>query len=107
VAAKFEIYKDAKGEYRFRLKAGNGEVVATGESYPTLAGARTGVEAVKRAASEADVVEVSDLSSAALRLCTDRCLPKRWAWPPAQARARRGPCPVPASSAASLPSRFW
>lgn len=88
MAAKFEIYKDAKGEYRFRLKAGNGEVVATGESYPTLAGARTGVEAVKRAASEADVVEVSDLSSAALRLCTDRCLPKRCG--PGRQR-RRGP----------------
>ncbi len=58
MAAKFEIYKDARGEYRFRLKAGNGEVVATGESYPTAAGARAGVAAVKRAAGEADIVDV-------------------------------------------------
>ncbi len=56
--AKFEIYKDAKGEYRFRLKAGNGEVVATGESYPSIAGARTGVAAVQKAAAEAQIVEV-------------------------------------------------
>lgn len=53
VAAKFEIYQDARGEWRFRLKAGNGEIVATGESYPTRAGALKGVEAVKRAAAEA------------------------------------------------------
>ena len=38
MAGKFEIYQDAKQEYRFRLKASNGEIVATGESYPTLAG---------------------------------------------------------------------
>ena len=53
MAAKFEIYQDARGEWRFRLKAGNGEIVATGESYPTRAGALKGVEAVKRAAAEA------------------------------------------------------
>ena len=58
MAAKFEIYQDAKGEFRFRLKAGNGEVVATGESYPSLAGAQQGVEAVKRAAAAAEIVEL-------------------------------------------------
>jgi uncharacterized protein len=57
MAGKFEIYKDAKGEFRFRLKAGNGEVVATGESYPTLAGVKKGIEAVQRAADGAAVVE--------------------------------------------------
>ena len=57
MAAKFEIYQDAKGEYRFRLKAANGEIVATGESYPTAAGAHAGVEAVKRAAAAATIVE--------------------------------------------------
>ena len=55
MAAKFEIYTDAKGDYRFRLKAGNGEVVATGESYPTLSGVKNGIDAVKRAAAEAAV----------------------------------------------------
>lgn len=55
MAAKFEIYTDAKGEYRFRLKAGNGEVVATGESYKTKSGVINGVDAVKRAAAEAEV----------------------------------------------------
>jgi uncharacterized protein len=55
--AKFEIYEDARGEYRFRLKAGNGEIVATGEGYKTRAGAIRGTEAVKRAAAEAPAPE--------------------------------------------------
>jgi len=57
MAGKFEIYTDAKGEYRFRLKAGNGEVVATGESYATLAGVKKGIAAVQRAAEGATIVE--------------------------------------------------
>lgn len=52
---KFELYKDKKGEFRFRLKAGNGETVATGESSPTKAGAKAGIEAVKRAAASAAI----------------------------------------------------
>lgn len=52
MAAKAEIYKSGKG-YRFRIKAGNGEVVATGEEYSTEDGAKKGVAAVARAASEA------------------------------------------------------
>lgn len=55
--AKFEIYEDARGEYRFRLKAGNGEIVATVEGYKTRAGAIRGTEAVTRAAAEAPVPE--------------------------------------------------
>jgi uncharacterized protein len=55
MAAKFEIYEDSKGEFRFRLKAGNGEVVATGESYKTKSGVINGVDAVKRAAAEAEI----------------------------------------------------
>ena len=60
MAGKFEIYKDKKGEFRFRLKSGNGEVVATGESYPTKAGVMKGIEAVQRAASGAKIDDNSD-----------------------------------------------
>jgi uncharacterized protein YegP (UPF0339 family) len=58
VAAKFEVYEDKAGKFRFRLKAGNGEVVAQGEAYESKAGAVKGAEAVKRAAAEAEVHEV-------------------------------------------------
>ena len=60
MAAKFEIYKDSRGEFRFRLKAGNGEVVATGESYPTKDGVKRGIDAVKRAAAEAGIDDTTD-----------------------------------------------
>jgi uncharacterized protein YegP (UPF0339 family) len=55
MAAKFEIFEDAKGEFRFRLVAANGEVVATGESYESKSGVIRGIDAVKRAAAEAEI----------------------------------------------------
>lgn len=58
MAGKFEIYEDRSGKFRFRLKAGNGEVVASGEAYETKAAAIKGTEAVQRAADGATVVEV-------------------------------------------------
>ena len=48
MAAKFEIYKSGS-QFRWRLKAANGEIVASGEAYKTRSGAKDGVEAVKRA----------------------------------------------------------
>ena len=59
MAGKFEVYKDKAGKFRFRLKAGNGEVVATGEAYETKAAAKKGCEAVQRAAAGADIVETA------------------------------------------------
>ena len=43
----FEVYKDAKGEHRFRLKAPNGQIIATGESYTTKAACLNGIESIK------------------------------------------------------------
>ena len=54
---KFEIYKDKAGEFRFRLKAGNGQIIATGEGYTTHANCINGVESVKKNAADAEVVE--------------------------------------------------
>ena len=56
MAGKFEVYADASGKYRFRLKAGNGEVVATGQPYADKAGAKKGCEAVRKAAADAVIV---------------------------------------------------
>ncbi|HEX8304663.1 MAG TPA: DUF1508 domain-containing protein [Jatrophihabitans sp.] len=57
MAAKFEVYKSGD-QYRFRLKASNGEIVASGEAYKTKAGAHEGCEAVKRAAAAATIEDV-------------------------------------------------
>ena len=60
MAGKFEVYEDKSGSYRFRLKAGNGEIVAIGEAYPSLQGAKEGCAAVQRAAAEAQIVTVQN-----------------------------------------------
>ena len=57
MAAKFEVYEDAGGKFRFRLKSGNGQIVAQGEAYESKSAAKEGCEAVKRAAAEADIEE--------------------------------------------------
>ena len=57
---KFEVYLDKAGEYRFRLKAKNGEIIATGESYKAKAGCLNGIESIKRNAPESPVVKVEE-----------------------------------------------
>ena len=44
---KFEVYTDKAGEFRFRLKARNGEVIAVSEGYKTKASCLNGIESVK------------------------------------------------------------
>ena len=54
---KFHIYKDYKGEWRWRLKAANGKILAdSGESYTTKQACREDVQLIK-GASSSPVVE--------------------------------------------------
>jgi hypothetical protein len=53
VAGKFELYQDGRGEFRFRLKAGNGEIIAVSEGYKSKAGALNGIESVRSNAADA------------------------------------------------------
>lgn len=53
---KFEVYSDAKGEIRFRMKARNGQTVIVGEGYKAKAGCLKGVESIRRNAPDADIV---------------------------------------------------
>lgn len=52
---KFEIYADKAGEFRFRLKATNGEIVAVSEGYKAKPGCLNGVESVCKNAPEAKI----------------------------------------------------
>lgn len=54
---KFEMYVDKAGEYRFRLKARNGAIIAVSEGYTAKASCENGIESVKKNATEAEVVE--------------------------------------------------
>lgn len=56
MAARFEVFEDAAGEYRWRLVAGNGETVAQSEGYTREQDAGRGAEAARTAASEAPPV---------------------------------------------------
>ncbi len=58
MAAKFEIYKDKKGEFRFRLIAANGQIIATSQGYKTKKSCLNGIESVKKNAPNTEVVEV-------------------------------------------------
>ena len=54
---KFEIYADKAGEFRFRLKAKNGEIIAVSEGYKAMASCVNGIESVKKNAVDAEIVE--------------------------------------------------
>ena len=55
---KFEVYTDKAGEFRFRLKATNGQIIAVSEGYKAKASCVNGIESVKKNAPDAPVEEV-------------------------------------------------
>ncbi len=54
---KFEIYKDKAGEFRFRLKAKNGEIIAASEGYVKKDSCKNGIESVRKNAPDAPITE--------------------------------------------------
>lgn len=52
MAAKFETFTDKAGEHRFRLKAGNGEIILASQGYNAKAGCANGIESVRKHASD-------------------------------------------------------
>ena len=54
---KFELYADKAGEFRFRLKATNGQIIAVSEGYTTKAACENGIESVKKNAADAEIGE--------------------------------------------------
>lgn len=58
---RFELYRDRGGDWRWRLRHRNGQVIAaSGESFDSKRNARDGAGSVKRVAADAPVVEVDD-----------------------------------------------
>jgi uncharacterized protein YegP (UPF0339 family) len=53
----FELFQDGTGGYRFRLKASNGEVIATSESYERQEAALSGIDSVRKNAADANVTQ--------------------------------------------------
>lgn len=57
MAGKFEVFTDAAGKYRWRLKAGNGEVIAASQAYESKDGAKKGIASVQSSAPGAEFVD--------------------------------------------------
>jgi uncharacterized protein YegP (UPF0339 family) len=74
--AKFEINKDKKGEFRFRLRAANGETIATGESYPTRAVVNKGIASIKKNAPIAEIEDATEEKAAAKAAARTKAAPK-------------------------------
>ena len=57
---KFEIYVDKAGEFRFRLKATNGQIIAVSEGYKAMAGCKNGIASEKKNAEDAPIVDAKE-----------------------------------------------
>ena len=55
---KFQVFQDKIGEYRFRLKARNGKVVAVSEGYTSKAACLSGIDSVRHNAADAQMEEI-------------------------------------------------
>lgn len=58
MAGKFEIWVDKGGDWRFNLKATNGQVIASSQGYASKASALAGIASVQKNAPGAEVVEL-------------------------------------------------
>ena len=67
MAGKFECYKDKAGEFRFRLKAGNGETILASEGYSSKAGCKNGIESVQKNGVNPDRFEKKQTASGKFR----------------------------------------
>lgn len=57
VNPKFEVYQYKNGDFRFRLKAKNGELIGTGQRYKSKSGCQNGIDSIKKNSVEAIIVE--------------------------------------------------
>ena len=67
MAGKFECYKDKAGEFRFRLKAGNGETILSSEGYSSKSGCDNGIASVRNNAPNPDRFEKKETASGKFR----------------------------------------
>lgn len=63
--SSFEVYKDKKGEFRFRFRAGNGEPVFVSEGYKSKASALKTIESIRKNAADAKLEDITAAPKAA------------------------------------------
>lgn len=54
--ARFEVFRDKKKQWRFRLVAPNGKIIANSEGYTSKRNAELGIEAVRNYAEDSIIL---------------------------------------------------
>jgi uncharacterized protein YegP (UPF0339 family) len=67
MAAKFEIFLDRKKQYRFHLKASNGEIIAASEAYETKAACIKGIKSIQKNAPTAAIIDPEEAAKKAAK----------------------------------------
>ncbi|MDR0710106.1 MAG: DUF1508 domain-containing protein [Spirochaetaceae bacterium] len=67
MAAKFEIFLDRKKQYRFHLKAGNGETIAASQAYDTKAACIKGIKSIQKNAAAAEIIDPEEAAKKAAK----------------------------------------
>jgi uncharacterized protein YegP (UPF0339 family) len=67
MAAKFEIFLDRKKQYRFHLKASNGETIAASQAYDTKAACLKGIKSIQKSAPAAAIIDPEEAAKKAAK----------------------------------------
>ena len=102
--SKFEVYKDKKGETRFRFRAANGEIVFTSESYKAKASAMKTIESIKKSVPDAPVDTVDTAAKKAPAKAAAKPAAKAAAKPAKAAAAPKAAAKPAAKAAAAKPA---
>jgi uncharacterized protein YegP (UPF0339 family) len=89
MAAKFEIFTDRKKQYRFRLKASNGEIIAASEAYETKAACLKDIKSIQKNAPAAQIIDPEEAAKKAAKAAPAKRVSK--AAPPAARAGEKKP----------------
>jgi uncharacterized protein YegP (UPF0339 family) len=67
MAAKFEIFIDRKKQYRFHLKASNGETIAASQAYDAKAACIKGIKSIQKNAPTAEIIDPEEAAKKAAK----------------------------------------
>ena len=92
MSAKFTVFKDKAGKFRFNLKAANGEIIAASESYPDKKSALKGIASIVKNAPVAKIDDTTTEEKAAKKPVSKPAAAK--AKKPAKPKAVSAPAPA-------------
>jgi uncharacterized protein YegP (UPF0339 family) len=72
MAAKFEIFIDRKKQYRFHLKASNGEIIAASEAYETRTACFKGIKSIQKNAPVAQIIDLEEAAKKAAKAAPEK-----------------------------------